>query len=1087
MSTDNAQDFSPKEFMKQRRPERFSDSVVVESGSLDRPILEHYISSLNARSQELEFEGFAKRLCEKIICPNLLAQTGPVAGGDGKTDTQTFPVSEQIALLWYEGINDASHKERWAFAVSTRKDWKKKCKEDVTKVKDALTGYKKVFCITNQYVKSNQRSAVEAALSKETSMDVRILDISWILDQIFKERLQYIAIEELSVQTYFKSEVNLGDNDYKKKRKLDEIKHKIEREINPTKIKVDEVSVFLDMAILSAELEYSNNEVNSQFMRAIKIAEKFGTNQQKLEAYYQYAWKSHFWLEDFETFEENLSCVYKTIISSTNASKWEYLLNLVTVNKSYLRMTKLESSIDINSIEGEMLSQLNNIAKNESRPSNSLYAKTQVLIYQLQNSITEEERSKIFSLLLDIMKGSTNLIGYPFEKMFGLINEMDDFFNGNHAYENLLDFITKQLSLRDGEIIGAEMQLKRGIKRLSSGKPYEAIKIIGKSMISLYKKESSDQFILALKVCSAAYESVGLLWSARACMVFAASMLTDRYWDKDELNIYQLKTYYHLSWLELKLGRLGYALKWLELTIMIRTNIGENPIDEKDHENMDAFISQLILNMEFEVLKKMSNMPEALNSFNFFASSGTLIYILGHEDTFEQTYHTKVDNDLLDYLIKLRDFNFGVKPCGMNHSFGRRGTYFTNIAGCQITINFPNRSPFHDFSTSLLSILEGTFATCVVDKIHPKEPSILIDVTADDDHFSICHEIESRNRKLTINIVCSGFDTLTTLMLNQDNFQSWSQQLVLNLIPEIFLLKRSDLLEKMLLNDGALERLSTLGASIFASANVLGNNIDSEVTLLFTQNESGITFPLKRDKAWDFNHPKTTDSIPLSNLKFGKESVPKGLEEDENIRHDDFVIQNLIKPRLWDLAKWHGVVFLQSINRIPGFVLMFKNKKDGKAIFDDFFSEIGTNDDKNRIKITILKGISSKNTAWYKVIISESMNLLNTHTRMTCISRICTMTPSTTENLDRFIQEYTRLGACFFGCNSMLDDIHEEFPDQFGILIKNINVKWAWQIEKNDPDIIGLNPDDTIYIPDGVDPAPITALLETLKNRNSAS
>jgi hypothetical protein len=86
--------FSPKEFLKGRRPEKFSDSIEKELSSLDRPVLEHYLATLNKRSQELAFEDFAKKLCEKIICPNLLEQTGPVAGGDGKTDTQTFPVSE---------------------------------------------------------------------------------------------------------------------------------------------------------------------------------------------------------------------------------------------------------------------------------------------------------------------------------------------------------------------------------------------------------------------------------------------------------------------------------------------------------------------------------------------------------------------------------------------------------------------------------------------------------------------------------------------------------------------------------------------------------------------------------------------------------------------------------------------------------------------------------------------------------------------------------------------------------------------------------------------------------------------------------
>jgi len=87
--------------MKERRPERFSDSVSREVGKLDRGFLEYQLDTLNRRNKELAFEGFAKQLCERVICPNLLEQTGPVAGGDGKVDSQTFPVSEQSKLCWF--------------------------------------------------------------------------------------------------------------------------------------------------------------------------------------------------------------------------------------------------------------------------------------------------------------------------------------------------------------------------------------------------------------------------------------------------------------------------------------------------------------------------------------------------------------------------------------------------------------------------------------------------------------------------------------------------------------------------------------------------------------------------------------------------------------------------------------------------------------------------------------------------------------------------------------------------------------------------------------------------------------------------
>ena len=52
--------FSPKSFLKARRPEHFSDTVVAEATALDRSLLEFHLSSLTSRSQETDFERFAR-------------------------------------------------------------------------------------------------------------------------------------------------------------------------------------------------------------------------------------------------------------------------------------------------------------------------------------------------------------------------------------------------------------------------------------------------------------------------------------------------------------------------------------------------------------------------------------------------------------------------------------------------------------------------------------------------------------------------------------------------------------------------------------------------------------------------------------------------------------------------------------------------------------------------------------------------------------------------------------------------------------------------------------------------------------------
>ena len=103
---------SPKQFLKSRRPKQFSDTIMSENKSIDRAQLEYHLSTLSNRSQEKEFECYAKRLCELKICPNLQSNTGPSGGGDGKVDSQTYPVSPTTQLGWYIGASYDAAKDQ---------------------------------------------------------------------------------------------------------------------------------------------------------------------------------------------------------------------------------------------------------------------------------------------------------------------------------------------------------------------------------------------------------------------------------------------------------------------------------------------------------------------------------------------------------------------------------------------------------------------------------------------------------------------------------------------------------------------------------------------------------------------------------------------------------------------------------------------------------------------------------------------------------------------------------------------------------------------------------------------------------------
>ncbi len=443
---------SPKSFLKARRPERFSDSITKDVGKLDRSVLEFQLSTLNRRNMELAFEDFAKRLCEKVICPNLLEQTGPVAGGDGKVDTQTFPVSEQSKVLWYIGVDENSNNERWAFAVSTQEDWKAKCRKDVRKIKATDRDYKKAFCVTNMYAKANQRSELEDSLREETGIDVRILDISWILDQIFSNGYEQLAIDCLSIDIDWRREIEIGVNDYARNVRLNELEELIKNEIDTSKVLPHQLDWLLEVAVLSKELEKPSIETQGLFLRAIKAAEKFGTNSHRFNAHYQYAWAAYWWFEDIAIFGEQLSLCLQIAKGIEQSAQWGDTVSLLGLYSSYYRGSEGESDLDIESLLLEANGELNKLAKKDERPSNSLMSRIYIELLNLHSIKNIDQASAIFSSMHEIMKEGEKLVGFSFNEVSDLVTELDSLFGELESYENLLDYITECTSRREGEV-----------------------------------------------------------------------------------------------------------------------------------------------------------------------------------------------------------------------------------------------------------------------------------------------------------------------------------------------------------------------------------------------------------------------------------------------------------------------------------------------------------------------------------------------------------------------------------------------------------------------------------------------------------
>lgn len=190
---------TPSEFYKQRRPELFSDSEIITQTTLPREVLAYELSKISTNQKQDEFETLCRRLAEKYISPNLIPQVGPTGGGDGKTDSETYPVSETISNRWFTPENGWDKDENWAFAISAKEEWKGKAKGDVKKIVETNRGYTRVYFMSNQLIPSKKKKDAQDEFIKEFEIDVVILDGEWILEKIYNNNLIDLVVDSLNL------------------------------------------------------------------------------------------------------------------------------------------------------------------------------------------------------------------------------------------------------------------------------------------------------------------------------------------------------------------------------------------------------------------------------------------------------------------------------------------------------------------------------------------------------------------------------------------------------------------------------------------------------------------------------------------------------------------------------------------------------------------------------------------------------------------------------------------------------------------------------------------------------------------------
>ena len=461
--------FHPSEFMRARRPHLFSDTKIIEYARLDRAVLDHHLGTLTNRKQELAFERFARKLAEKEICPNLIPQTGPTGGGDSKVDTETYRVSEDIAVRWYEGQPEAAQ-QPWGFAFSAKKAWRPKLKQDVASIDGTQRGYVRVYFITSQYVKDKDRADAQDELRKEYGFDVQILDRQWILERVFTNKREQLTIDTLELDRRLAPSVIKGPHDTRREADLEELDQQINDPPRHHGIEYQLVEDCLETALLARALERPRIEVDGRFDRAKRMAKEYGKVQQQLRIAYNRAWTLFWWYEDYASFTDVYDDVEHLAKGSSQASDIRLLRNLWQLLYAGTTRRDLDAGeAKLAERTAVLKEELRRLQQDRNRQTTALQARAQQLLIELLEARGQkDQRQRVLAEFQTIFEQCKGLVDFPARQLIELIMEVGELFPTDAAFDKTFETVLALAQERESRETAGRMLLRRGMQLLAA-------------------------------------------------------------------------------------------------------------------------------------------------------------------------------------------------------------------------------------------------------------------------------------------------------------------------------------------------------------------------------------------------------------------------------------------------------------------------------------------------------------------------------------------------------------------------------------------------------------------------------------------
>lgn len=979
--------------MRKLRPEYYSDTGAQTDYELDQSILEYHLDTITNRNQTHDFEIFCRKLCERVICPNLRPQTGPEGGGDGKADSETYPVAEKVSHLTYVGEPNAGS-ERWAFAFSAKKKWVEKVRSDVEGLVGTNRGYDRIICVTSQFARAKLRAALEDSLREQYSIPVTIHDRSWIVTEVIEHNRKDLAFNYLHVGREVRTTHRPGPTDYSRSNQLEGIEKALAEPSAFEGMETQRVTEALLAAKLSRGLELPRTETDGRFARAVRLADQDGTHRQKLEARYETIWTGFWWYDDVAQLNASYDQFEAMLSDDEHVKNVEFLANLgqLLVNSVLHDHLSLDDSQLLDRL-GRLKARLEAIAKDKDRPNASLEAETAILLIDMNVAIVFGEKERlpaVWPRFSDILDRAKPLLEFGADRLVTLIEIAGNVAGADPAYGALIEDLAAFVSERRSEAEGARILLRRA-EQLDFDQHFEIIRLLGKATRQLSKKEYADELIEALPLLALAYRSAGLLWAARATCLMAAATIVIESEEESEIRPTILPLMEMWAWISLELRHVPDFLSAMQflaagLSKLPLTDESKETLKAKYH-NLDLAFASNILNYSDDDVRELERLPDMLERLGLAYSRSALLYTLGYEDRLWEdgtipADETKEGAAELFSALASQPVSSNVRgPLILNRNHGQ--SFETSVLGLTLIANTTGSTCSVLVAEAVLGGMEALLATAVNLKVLPHTEALSLNIIESDGAAEPELRVDLDNVRATLiwptGKIPADFDFQPTA------FRSLMKVTGTLLAATCYSPDMQKLLRQLYDNELVGDRMTMVTVASNSYSRALGRRL--------SRLPEGVkTFPLRA-------------RAPLDVKSFGRdEQQPHGDESDGS--HRAMGVRSVIDVHLWDRARWRGAAYFWYGPQVPPVLaLMFEDRDAAEKIFFRWRERFGAVDKDEAIHVAIIRGTSETNPADYKILVTSSLpgEEVKGMGPIAFIGRHTTMTPATSENLDRFL------------------------------------------------------------------------------------